>query len=199
MNTAGQLLHGLDHNPIFRLYEGLLRRHGPGVDKKRRLPVLNAPPAAGGGEEEEGEARPPWHWIGFGTVAVFAVWLPLSYVAELVRVRAMVAWIGSPPTAEATAEAIAALSPEARAKLGLVLFFTHGSALALAAFAGGMLVGRYGGAQAGVREAALAGLMAALVATLLAWGGVSWVPLVTIAVATLAAALGGRAGKRRRP
>jgi hypothetical protein len=167
------------------------------VDKKRRLPVLNAPPPAGGGEDE-GEARPPWHWIGFGTVAVFAVWLPLSYLAELVRVRAMTAWIGSPETAEAAADAIAALSPAARAKLGLVLFFTHGTALALAAFAGGMLVGRYGGAAAGVREAALAGLMAALVATLLAWGGVSWVPLVTLLVATAAAAVGGRVGKKRR-
>lgn len=177
------------------------------MEKKRRLPVLNAPPPApppakdaeGGHDEEEGEARPPWHWIGFGTVAVFAVWLPLSYVAELVRVRAMVAWIGSPESAEATAAAIAALSPEARAKLGLVLFFTHGTALAIAAFAGGMLVGRYGSGAAGVREAALAGLMAALVATVLAWGGVSWVPLVTLAVATAAAALGGRAGKGRRP
>ncbi len=168
------------------------------VEKKRRLPVLNAPPPStgGGGGEEDDDARPPWHWIGFGTVAVFATWVPLSYVAELVRARAMVAWIGSPQTPEGTAEAIASLGPDARAKLGLVLFFTHGTALALAAFAGGMLVGRYAGASAGVREAALAGLMAAVVAAVLAWSGVSWVPLVTIAVATAASAAGGRVGKR---
>ncbi len=178
------------------------------MDKKRRLPVLNAPPVkgasgdgAGGDDGETGDldTRPPWHWIGFGTVAVFGVWVPTSYLAELARARLIAQWIGAPDSPESAAAAIAALSPEARVKIGLVLFVTHGTALALSAFAGGALVGRYGGAGAGVREAALAGLMAALVAAVLAWSGVSWVPLVTVAVATAAAAAGGRAGVRKRP
>jgi hypothetical protein len=173
------------------------------VDKKRRLPVLNTPsspgapnaPSAESGEDD-GAPRPPWHWIGFGTVAVFVVWVPLSYVAELVRARATRAWIGDPETPEAAAAVIAALGPGDRAKLGLVVFVVHGLALAASAFAGGWLVGRYAKESAGVREAALAGFMAALVATVLAWSGLSWVPLVTMAVAAAAGAVGGRVGKR---
>ena len=182
--------------------------HTTSVATKRRLPVLQSErpsaPTRRGSEDlpnappEGDEARPPWHWIGFGTVAVFAVWLPLSYVAELVRRRATEAWIGSPASPEETARAIAALSAGERARFGLVMFATHGTALALASFAGGYLVGRYGGEKIGAREASLAGLMAAIIAAVLAWSGVSWVPLVTLAVATAGAYAGGRAGVKRR-
>jgi hypothetical protein len=51
----------------------------------------------------------------------------------------------------------------------------------------------------GVREAALAGLAAALVATLLSWrSGVSAGALATMAIAVPPAALGGYLGLRRR-
>ena len=177
------------------------------MDKKRRLPVLNAPSSHGspsipaatpdGDGEDDAAPRPPWHWIGFGTVAVFVVWVPLSYLAELVRTRATRAWLGDPASPEAAAAVIAALAPGERAKLGLIVFFVHGVALATSAFVGGWLVGRYARESAGVREAALAGFTAALVATVLAWSGLSWVPLVTMAVAAAAGAAGGRAGQRR--
>jgi hypothetical protein len=162
------------------------------MDPKRRLPVLKAQ-----GADEPEETRPPWQWVGFGTVAIFVAWLPLSYLAELARRRATAAWLGDASTNEEAARALAALAPADRAKLGLTVFLLHGGGLALAAFAGGYLVGRWGGA-ATPREAALAGVAAALVASVLGWSGISWVPLVTIAVAALFAWLGGRTGVRRR-
>jgi hypothetical protein len=162
------------------------------MEPKRRLPVLKA---EGGGEPEE--TRPPWQWVGFGTVAIFVAWLPLSYLAEVVRRRATAAWLGDASTPEEAARALSALAPADRAKLGLTVFLVHGGGLALAAFVGGYLVGRWGGA-ATEREAALAGVAAALVASVLGWSGISWVPLVTIALAALFAWLGGRSGVRRR-
>ena len=56
----------------------------PCVEKKRRLPVLKTPSQ----EEEEAAARPPWQWVGFGALAIFAVWLPLAYLAGARRVAA---------------------------------------------------------------------------------------------------------------
>jgi tRNA-(ms[2]io[6]A)-hydroxylase len=162
------------------------------MEPKRRLPILNPQ-----GHEEEEKARPPWQWIGFGTVAIFAAWLPLAYLAELVRRRVTFAWLGDAATPEDAARALAALAPADRAKLGLTVFLLHGGGLAIAAFAGGYLVGRFGSA-AGAREAALAGLTAALIASILGWSGISWVPLVTIGVAALFGWLGGRRGVRAR-
>ena len=46
---------------------------------KKQLPVIAAKPAAEAAEPEDD--RPPWHWIGFGTVAIFAAWLPGSALA----------------------------------------------------------------------------------------------------------------------
>jgi tRNA-(ms[2]io[6]A)-hydroxylase len=161
------------------------------MEPKRRLPVISPQ------GQEEGEARPPWQWVGFGTVAIFAAWLPLAYLAELVRRRVTFAWLGDAQTPEDAARALAALAPADRAKLGVSMFLVHGAGLAIAAFAGGYLVGRWGGA-AGAREAALAGLAAALIASVLGWSGISWVPLVTIALAALFAWLGGRRGIARR-
>jgi hypothetical protein len=95
--------------------------------------------------------------------------------------------------------AVAALPPESYAKLRLLFAVTHGAALALASLAGGILVGRFGGERIGPREAALAGIMAALIATVLSWQGPSWLPLVALALAGGFAALGGRIGVERRP
>lgn len=140
---------------------------------KRRLPVLKTRTP----EEEEAAARPPWQWVGFGAVGIFAVWLPLSYVAGLAAAR-----IG--------AEGSAAL-------LAVVVL---GASLAIASTAGGFLVGRWGAEGVGVREAALAGLAAALIASGLSFGapGALVGAAVCVGVAVPFAALGGRVGLRRR-
>jgi hypothetical protein len=168
------------------------------VDTKRRLPVIKASaPEQKGESEGEPAERPPWHWIGFGTVGVFAAWLPLSYVAQAVRVRVVAARLGEVRSPEEVAAALGTLSRDEQVRLAILLFVPHAVALAIAAFAGGFLVGRWGGAGVGVREAALSGMFAALIATALAWQGWSWVPAVPIALATLAAAWGGQLGKKK--
>jgi hypothetical protein len=137
--------------------------------EKRRLPVLKSEP-----EPEESSPHPPWQWVGFGTVMIFAAWLPLAYLAEGIKTRL------PPSVAGAIALAVAPL--------------------ALAAIAGGFLVGRFG-KPAGPREAALSGLATGLVASVIACGsaGISWTPLVAIAALVPFAWGGGALGARRRP
>ena len=144
------------------------------MEPKRRLPLLNAAPD----EENEGESRPPWQWVGFGALAIFVVWLPLSWLAMLAAQRID----GAAP--------YTALLRALPSVLGL----------ALAALAGGFLVGRWGTTGVRVREAALAGLTAALVATLLTWCtlGLSLGALATLPIAVPPAAFGGRLGLRVR-
>ena len=169
---------------------------------KRRLPVIKAhapdkeADPAGPGADEPDE-RPPWHWIGFGTVGVFGAWLPLSYVAQAVRARVVAARLGEVRSPEEIVAALGTLGHAEQVRLAIMLFLPHALALAAAAWVGGFLVGRWGGAGVGVREAALSGAFAAFVATALAWQGWSWVPLVPIALGTLTAAFGGSVGKRK--
>jgi hypothetical protein len=128
-------------------------------------------------EEEEAASRPPWQWIGFGAVGIFAVWLPLSYLAGLAAARIGV---------EGSARTVA---------VGVMV-----ASLAMASTAGGFLVGRWGAQGVGVREAALAGLAAALIAAGLSMGGPGALvgAAVCVVVAVPFAALGGRLGLRRR-
>ncbi len=141
---------------------------------KRRLPVLKEPAGEG---DDEATARPPWQWIGFGTLAIFVVWVPLAFMA---------AWVAS------------RLDASGDSPVGAAVVLAAG--LALAAMAGGFLVGRWGASGVGVREAALAGLAAGLIATALAFGapGALSGGLAAIAVAVPFAALGGKLGLRRR-
>lgn len=144
------------------------------MEQKRRLPVLKTP-----GEESADEPpRPPWQWVGFGAVAIFVVWTPLAYLAGLAGRR--MAGLGSSVLVSAGLFALSSV---------------------LAALAGGYLVGRWGAAGVRVREAALAGLAASLVACVLAWiqAGLSLGPLVTVLLLVPAAALGGRVGLKARP
>jgi hypothetical protein len=143
------------------------------VETKRRLPVLKAPSEA----DDEATARPPWQWVGFGALGIFAVWLPLAFGA---------AWVAS------------SLNASGAAPIAGVVVLAAG--LAVAALAGGFLVGRWGGEGVGVREAALAGLAAAIIASALAFGapGALWGALTTVLVAVPFAALGGKLGLRRR-
>jgi hypothetical protein len=145
------------------------------LSPKRRLPVLNRPSAP----PDEGPIRRPWQWIGFGALAIFTAWIPLAALA---------------------AAAVAQLPSGAGAAAGLALLGLYATALALGAALGGFLVGRWGAAGVGVREAALAGLGAAGIAAAATW--VSYGPspgaLLVAVVAVPTAALGGRTGLRAR-
>jgi hypothetical protein len=143
------------------------------VETKRRLPVLKAP----GDEGDGAPARAPWQWVAFGALAVFVTWLPLAFLAT---------WLASSLHGSGASPVLT---------VGVLA-----AGLALAALAGGFLVGRWGSAGVGVREAALSGLASAIVASALALGapGAAWGALMTVLVAVPFAALGGTLGLRRR-
>lgn len=175
---------------------------------RRHLPVLNDAKPPSPPSDEPVDDRPAWHWIGFGTVAIFAAWLPLAYVAQLVTkglVARLFAVASSPSTEasdlagpEAIARALDAMSPAERALRMTVLALPNALAFALAAFGGGYLVGRFA-RHGGPREAAFSGACAAFVAVVIAWGGFTLVYVATavfvVVLAVAFAALGGRAGR----
>jgi hypothetical protein len=136
--------------------------------RKKRLPVIQSSPDA-----EPSEPRPPWHWVGFGALAIFVVWLPLTFVAERVA-RSLSAPIAAGPQVVA---------------------------LALAALAGAYVVGRWGSGAREARLAGTAtGVIASLIA-MLGGGPLSWLLAAAVAVtaiATLFAWIGGRLGAKRK-
>lgn len=161
-------------------------------------------PGAGSVADDDGAERPPWHWVGFGTIATFACWLPLAYVAEAVRHRVFVSRFGAAPSREEVELAFAAMSGMERFRWTAVQTLPHLVAFAVSAFAGGLLVGRFGSGT-GPREGAASGVVTALVALAVSWrvlaeGGwgavVSMVVPLVIAVAF--AWWGGRVGARKR-
>ncbi|MDB4994055.1 MAG: tRNA-(ms[2]io[6]A)-hydroxylase [Myxococcaceae bacterium] len=171
---------------------------------KRKLPVLPStatpPPPPPPSDDDDDEKRPPWQWIGFGTAAIFGAWLPLAYVAEALKSRAIAGFLGTVGSPEETAAAIGRLQGGDRTKLGILVIGLPALALALGAFLGGYLVGRWGAASgAGVREAALAGLMTSLIVSVLACAsfGISAAPLASIVLAVPLAAWGAHVGLRR--
>lgn len=159
---------------------------------RRQLPVLKNEPAPEP-EAADDEARPPWHWAGFGVVAIFAAWLPLSYVGGAISKR-LVSGIDL--------EHFDTLSTGEQAKLGLMVGLPTMIGLAIAAFAGGFVVGRFGTGP-GTRVAAVSGAITALIVTVLSWVGYSGAVLISslilFTLATGFAALGGRVGEKRRP
>jgi hypothetical protein len=166
---------------------------------RRRLPVVQNAPAP---TPEDDEQRPPLHWVGFGTVAIFSAWLPLTYVAGMVSARIMTSMFGSELSRDALDGALGAMPMMERARLMAVVALPVVFALGLAAFGGGFVVGRFGSGT-GVREGAWAGVATAAIATAMAWSGaiVSSVVsgVVTLAVAATFAAWGAKVGVRRRP
>jgi hypothetical protein len=148
----------------------------PKPSPKRRLPVLNA----GAAQPDEGESRRPWQWVGFGALAIFTAWIPLAALAGAAVARLPVGAGG--------------------AAAGVMLLTLYAAALAFGAGLGGFLVGRWGAVGVGVREAALSGLCAAVVAGAVTW--ISYGPsagaLLVAAVALPTAALGGWVGLRAR-
>ena len=150
--------------------------------QKRRLPVLQSDGGAGGDEPSRSRA----HWVGFGALMIVTAWLPLAYAGEALKARV---FAGELPRGG-----------------GYVLFLALSAVpLALASFAGGFLVGRFG-KPAGTREAALAGLATGLAVAALTWGlawreggEIAWgAALVPLALFVPMAALGGAAGAPRR-
>ena len=152
-------------------------------DGKRRLPLVKEPEAA----REEDVARPAWHWTIIGAFATWLAWLLLEMVA--------VPLLGA---VDRSAAAGTTTQP--------LLVAVHFSALALAAFAGGLFVGRFG-VQAGRLHAAIAGAIVVVppwlvVATRVS--GAGDVPFLAVLLALLAgwstgaAYLGGRLGFRLR-
>ena len=161
-------------------------------------------PGASGASEGDDEARPPWHWVGFGTIATFACWLPLAYVAEAVRHRIFVSRFGDSPLREDVELAFAAMNGMERFRWTAMQTLPHLVAFGVSAFAGGLLVGRFGSGT-GPREGAVSGLVTALVALAVSWqvlaeGG--WGAVVSVvvplAIAVLFAWWGGRVGTRKR-
>ena len=154
---------------------------------KRHLKVLQ--PA-----DDEGESRPAWHWAVIGAVATLIAWLPLAYLSnEWVRRR--IAALGNQ---EAAAEAFRQMSGWERMTFGFHIVLGPVLSLAIAAFLGGLLVGRFGG-DAGKNEAMVAGFGVGIVASLVGasqtfatqrWG--IW--LFTAAVVIICAALSARGG-----
>lgn len=108
---------------------------------KRRLPLLPKVEVA----SEVDEDRPPWHWSAIGFVGVYVVWLPLAFIVNGALKGALAAGGGTGLYAT-------------MAGLNVVAF-------AVACFAGGFVVGRFGG-RAGRREATASGLSAGVIA----WG-----------------------------
>jgi len=157
-------------------------------DKKRRLPLISSQAPAEAPEEE----RPPWHWSGIGAVATFLVWLPLAAIA---------AKLGAQMAEDATA---GGASMPLKTRVGIIGLQLAG--FLISAFAGGFLVGRFGG-KAGAREGAVGGFFAAALAWALAAASplqgptfATWAALLVV-LGTLGTAmgfLGGRVGHSRR-
>jgi hypothetical protein len=168
------------------------------ADTKKRLPVLKQTP-----EEEQGEeARPPWHWVGFGTVVFVGAWLPLAYAADAIMKKLFAGvGLGDAKTEEEVALVLASLEEGERTKLTLLVWLLRLLPCAIGAVVGGYIVGRWGGDRAGVREAAIAGVLGTTVMTVLAvaQGGVFTVfLLIPVVIAGVFAAIGGKLGLRRR-
>ncbi len=157
------------------------RPYFPGMESKRRLPLLRS-----ADDSEVDPARPGWQWVGFGTVAIFVVWLPLSAAAGSV--------------ASGLSRGDPGAAPHASLGAAIVFASTSAIALALSALAGGFVVGKWGGRGVGVREASLAGLGTSLVAVVASWLSFGFAPgaLLVIPIAVPLAALGGWLGVRSR-
>lgn len=177
-------------------------------EPKRRLPLItNKPPGGGASAGDLEEERPPHQWVAFGVVLLFAAWVPLSAGAEALKDRLVRQTLGEITDEEQARQAVAVLSAGERTRLVVATAIAHGLPLVLAAMCAGYVVARWGGqavAPAGPREAALAGLAAALLAAILVWvqgwgtGGLTWTPLLPVLLAVPSGWVGGKLGQARR-
>jgi hypothetical protein len=149
------------------------------VDRKRRLPIVSS------GDDTSGEtvARAAWQWVGFGAIAIVVVWVPLAALAVSI-------------TARCTADGH---GPDHLRHSTLALAASSAFALALAALAGGLLVGKWGGTVGGPLGAAAAGLVVGVVAVVASWVALGFEPGASIvaAISVAFAALGGKLARLR--
>lgn len=158
----------------------------------------------GTGDDDEVSERPPWQWVGFGTIATFALWLPLVYAAEAFRHQLFVSKFGANAAREDIELAFATMSGMERFRWTAMETAPHVLAFGVSAYAGGFLVGRWG-TGTGPKEAALSGVVTALIADVVAWRVVAeggWggflSMLVPLVLAVLFAWLGGRQGAKKK-
>jgi hypothetical protein len=153
-------------------------------DRKRRLPLVQQVQQPASAEADD-EQRPHWQWVSFGAAAILVVWLPLAAVVGALAARLTALTDAGRVSPDPVVAAIVSM---------------HALAVGVAALAGGLLVGRWGGGRVGVREAALAGAAASLAAVAGAWVTLGPVPgaLAVLAIAVPLAALGGAWGRRGR-
>lgn len=162
--------------------------------EKRKLPVLNQRAA----EPPEPE-RPPWHWVGFGAVLVFAAWLPLAWLAEAFKSRIVLRLLGPVSSEEDVRTAMAALHGSSRVVFAVATIGLPALAMAVGAGAAGYVVGRFGGTTS-AREAGLGGVVAGAIACVLAWITAGFQPAVVVVVPVLGGAawfFGGRGVRAR--
>jgi hypothetical protein len=136
--------------------------------------------------------------VGFGTIAIFAAWLPLQYLASAAQGR-IVSHFAEASSQEAIADAIHRAAPRDVARLQFAILLLLVLPLAAGAFGGGFVVGRWS-RRAGPREAVLAGLATALMTCALSWRiGISWAAFAMMVLAIpVVAGAGGWLGARTR-
>ena len=163
----------------------------------RRLPVVQNKAS----EDEAAEQRPRSHWVAIMAGFVLTLWLPLVVLAQMLGRLAVNRLIdaGDP-------EALASAPTGTRVAVTIALMLPPISSFAIASWAAGALVGRFGD-RAGVREAATGALFAALAACAIALLGGALRPwpvllgsvVLLSVIAVSFGALGGRFGVRKRP
>jgi hypothetical protein len=128
--------------------------------------------------------------------------LPLAYAAGAISARIMAARFGGDASKDAIELALSAMTAGERARIMLTVALPTMAGLAIAAFGGGFVVGRFGSGT-GAREAAWSGLFTAIIAGAMAWSGPSTSAFiaagVTLVLAVGFAAWGGRFGASKRP
>src|SRR3712207_1074469 len=110
------------------------------ADKKRPLPVLNN----GGPDAGDEPPRPPWHWVGFGVVLVFAASVPLVWIAETIKKRVIAGFLGPVTSASDVERAMTALDGRSRAAVVFATVGLPAVALMIGAYAAGFVVGKFG-------------------------------------------------------
>ena len=159
-------------------------------------------PSADGDDEE----RPAWQWAGIGGCALLIGFFPLSMLANAYAKRVLASLVVASGAAE-TKAAITAMTASQRLWLSVVVVIGPLVALALAGLVSGLTVGRFGG-DAGKKEAAVGGLGAAVLISLVSAsevmqkgsGPLGWllVSSVVIVLAGASAYLGAHLGLKLR-
>lgn len=137
--------------------------------------------------------RPPWHWSAIGAVSVFLVWGPLAMLAEAIGARLVGSAFDASDPASVAAH-LASAAPLERSRFWIAVIGLPASSFVVAAALGGALVATFGG-KAGLREATVAGVAAAVIVWALAAVRVGLVgSLATLVVVALLGAASAWAG-----